>query len=171
MISRSKQRKRKKIHSEIHSTVYSPKKCVRASLFPFFKFQERERERERSRLFQIVFTSSKKEASLLLFSPRGGKRTILTPSNALCQFKVRRGTETGRREEEITNATRREKEKGGRSNGKETRAKARERETVEKRNGFFWRPSPTGAKEGSVLRAPILPPSPPLSHHDEWWPG
>ena len=80
-----------------------------------------------------------KEAPPLLPSSR---RTILTPSNALCQFKVRRGMETGRREEEITNATRRGREKGDdrtakRVEQKRERERERERETTEKRNGFF----------------------------------
>ena len=72
--------------------------------------------------------------------PPSSRRTILTPSNALCQFKVRRGMETGRREEEITNATRRRKEKGDDRTAKrveQKRERERERETTEKRNGFF----------------------------------
>lgn len=116
---------------------------------PFYKFQ-RERERElESRLFQIVFeeeasTSSRGEG-------RGG--AILTPSNALCQFKVSSG-ETGRREEEIT------RKREGEGEGTIERQSRSERETMgeEKRKRFlsttFSSPSPT---EGSVLRAPPLP--------------
>lgn len=127
-------------------------------LFPFFlSLNFKDRERERSRLFQIVFGLGGLFGEGSTPSPPSSRRTILTPSNALCQFKVRRGMETGRREEEITNATRRGREKGDDRTAKRVEQKReRERETTEKRNGFFWRPSPTEAREGSVFRAPIL---------------
>lgn len=97
-------------------------------LFPFFlSLNFKDRERERSRLFQIVFGLGGLFGEESTLSPPSSRRTILTPSNALCQFKVRRGMETGRREEEITNATRRRKEKGDDRTAKRVEQK-RERE-------------------------------------------
>lgn len=134
-----------------------------SSLPPLFiNFNERERENS-NRGFSKLFSRRKH------LPPRGGRGrgrggAILTPSNALCQFKVSSG-ETGRREEEIT----RKREGGG--EGTIERQSRSERETMgeEKRKRFlsttFSSPSPT---EGSVLRAPPLPIHPSTSHHDEW---
>lgn len=143
-------------------------------LFPFFlSLNFKDRERERSRLFQIVFGLGGLFGEGSTPSPPFSRRTILTPSNALCQFKVRRGMETGRREEEITNATKRGREKGDDRTAKRVEQKReREREKRRKRGTVSFddllRPKRERVR---FSEHPFSSPPPLLSHHDEWWPG